>query len=51
MTDTIDLRSNEVNAGGSGPERPSLEQLAVQLMDRARDEGVSLVGPGGCWPG
>jgi transposase-like protein len=31
--------------------RPSLEQLAVQLMDRARDEGVSLVGPGGLLAG
>jgi hypothetical protein len=24
-----------------------LEQLAVQLLDRAKDEGASLVGPGG----
>ena len=51
MTDTIDLTSSEVAAGGSGLERPSLEQLAVQLMDRARDEGVSLVGPGGLLAG
>jgi transposase-like protein len=31
--------------------QPSLEQLAVQLMDRAKDEGVSLVGPGGLLAG
>jgi putative transposase len=38
--------------GGSGLEgEPSLQQLAVQLMDRARDEGVSLVGPGGLLSG
>jgi putative transposase len=52
VTDTIDLTSSETPAGGSElAERPSLEQLAVQLMDRARDEGVSLVGPGGLLAG
>jgi transposase-like protein len=45
VTDTIERTSD--SAGG----RPSLEQLAVQLMDRARDEGVSLVGPGGLLAG
>jgi hypothetical protein len=30
---------------------PILKQLAVQLMDRAKDEGVSLVGPGGLLAG
>src|SRR6202022_1640119 len=31
--------------------RDSLEDLAVQLMERAREEGVSLVGPGGLLQG
>src|SRR5579862_4597243 len=51
VTDTIDLTSSEDSAGGPAVERQSLEQLAVQLMDRARDEGVSLVGPGGLLAG
>jgi putative transposase len=51
VTDTIDLTSSETSAGGLGQVQPSLEQLAVQLMDRARDEGVSLVGPGGLLAG
>jgi putative transposase len=48
VTDTIDLTTGSDAAGGSGP---SLQQLAVQLMDRAGDEGVSLVGPGGLLSG
>ena len=52
VTDTIDLTSSKTTAGGPGMAgRPSLEQLAVQLMDQARDEGVSLVGPGGLLAG
>jgi transposase-like protein len=49
VTDTIDRTgsdSGELEQGQS-----SLEQLAVQLMDRAKDEGVSLVGPGGLLAG
>jgi len=46
VTDTIDRTSSEFEQG-----QPSLEQLAVQLMDRAKDEGVSLVGPGGLLAG
>jgi transposase-like protein len=50
VTDTIDVTSSET--AGDGPERaPSLEQLAVQLMDRAEQAGVSLVGPGGLLAG
>jgi putative transposase len=48
VTDTIDLTTGSDAAGES---EPSLQQLAVQLMDRARDEGVSLVGPGGLLAG
>jgi hypothetical protein len=51
VTDTIDLTRSGTAAGGPGAERPSLEQLAGQLMDRARDKGVSLVGPGGLLAG
>jgi putative transposase len=52
VTNTIDLRSDVIAPGGSELEgEPSLQQLAVQLMDRARDEGVSLVGPGGLLSG
>jgi transposase-like protein len=46
VTDMIDRASSELGRG-----QPSLEQLAVQLMDRAKDEGVSLVGPGGLLAG
>jgi putative transposase len=50
VTDTIDATSSET--AGEGRERaPSLEQLAVQLMDRAEQAGVSLVGPGGLLAG
>lgn len=46
VTDMIERTSTDVEGG-----QPSLEQLAVQLMDRAKDEGVSLVGPGGLLAG
>jgi hypothetical protein len=40
VTDTIDVTSMDTTDGGlEFDERVSLEQLAVQLMDRARDEG------------
>lgn len=52
VTDTIDLRTGALESGGSELEsEPTLEQLAVQLMDRAKDDGVSLVGPGGLLAG
>jgi transposase-like protein len=52
VTDTIDLRTGALESGGSELDSgPSLEQLAVQLMDRAKDEGVSLIGPGGLLSG
>src|SRR6516165_5271542 len=46
VTDTIARTSNELEGG-----QPSLEQLAAQLMDRAKDVGVRLVGPGGLLAG
>src|SRR5262245_15705099 len=46
VTDTID-RAGDAELDS----KASLQQLAVQLMDRARDEGVSLVGPGGLLSG
>jgi len=50
VTDVIDATSSALTGGGSeGP--ASLEQLAVQLMDRAQAQGVSLVGPGGLLAG
>jgi transposase-like protein len=52
VTDMIDVTTSALAAGGSEFDRePSVEQLAVQLMDRARDEGVSLIGPGGLLAG
>ena len=53
MTDIIEATSGRSAAGGSeGVGEPaSLEQLAVQLMDRAHEQGVSLVGPGGLLAG
>ena len=52
MTDTIDATSNGASTGGRpAREEPSLEQLAVQLLDRAGQEGVALVGPGGLLAG
>jgi putative transposase len=50
VTDVIDDMSIPA-AGGGSEGRPSLEQLAVQLMDRAQEQGVSLVGPGGVLAG
>ena len=50
MTDVIDV-TGSAPAGGGSEGRPSLEQLAVQLMDRAQAQGVSLVGPGGLLAG
>ena len=50
MTDTIEAMSSSEAAGGS-ESRQSLEQLAVQLMGRASEQGVSLVGPGGLLAG
>ena len=47
VTDTIEVTTEENGAGGS----PSVEQLAVELLDRAKDEGISLVGPGGLLSG
>ena len=53
MTDTIEATSSLAANGGSEQVKPppSLEQLAVQLMDRACEQGVSLVGPGGLLAG
>jgi hypothetical protein len=53
VTDMIDHRSSEPTVWGipAGGGDPSLQQLSMQLMDRARDEGVSLVGPGGLLAG
>lgn len=43
MTDVIDATTTEESAGRAVP----LEVLAGELFERARAEGVSLVGPGG----
>ena len=52
VTDMIEATSSEsVTGGPQADARLSVEQLAVELMDRARDEGVSLVGPGGLLAG
>ena len=52
MTDMIEATSSEsVTGGPQADARLSVEQLAVELMARARDEGVSLVGPGGLLAG
>jgi hypothetical protein len=37
----------DTGAGGSG----RIEDMAVALMERARADGVNLVGPGGLWQG
>jgi hypothetical protein len=46
MTDVIDATAVETASGGPGGER-SVQELAAELFERARSEGVSLVGPGG----
>src|ERR1700680_4465585 len=51
VTDTIDVTSRQVAGGGPEAGAPSLGQLAVQLLDRAHEQGVSLVGPGGLLAG
>jgi putative transposase len=50
VTDVIDATSSAPTGGGSEG-LVSLEQLAVQLMDQAQAQGVSLVGPGGLLAG
>ena len=53
MTDTIDVTSSDATAGGPDVRPPaSLEQLAVQLMDRAHLSRVFLWwARAACWPG
>jgi hypothetical protein len=43
VTDMIDRTSSDL---AELERKPSLEQLAVQLMDRAKDEGRESCGPG-----
>jgi putative transposase len=50
VTDVIDVTTVEGAAGGPGGER-SVQELAVELFERAKSEGVSLVGPGGLLSG
>jgi putative transposase len=50
VTDIVATDSAAPADGGSG-EPPSLEQLAVELVERAERDGVSLVGPGGLLAG
>ena len=49
VTDVIDATALEAVAGG--PEQRSVQELAAELFERARTEGVSLVGPGGLLSG
>jgi putative transposase len=44
VTDVIDATASEAVA--SGPEQRSVQELAAELFERAKAEGVSLVGPG-----
>jgi len=48
-----DMLGNEMiaNSGAPAVDGPSLDELTVQLMERARVEGVQLVGPGGLLSG
>src|SRR5579875_1507087 len=50
VTDVIDATAVEAAAGGPAGER-SVPELAVELFERARSEGVTLVGPGGLLSG
>ena len=50
MTDVIDATASEAAAGGPAGER-SVQELAAELFERAKAEGVSLVGPGGLLSG
>ncbi len=49
VTDVIDATAVEAAAGG--PDERSVQELAVELFERARSEGVTLVGPGGLLSG
>jgi putative transposase len=49
VTDVIDATASEAVA--SGPEQRSVQELAAELFERAKAEGVSLVGPGGLLSG
>ncbi len=50
MTDVIDATAVEAAAGGLAGER-SVQELAVELFERAKAEGVRLVGPDGLLSG
>jgi putative transposase len=50
VTDVIDATVSEAAAGGPAGER-SVQELAAELFERAKAEGVSLVGPGGLLSG
>ena len=47
MTDVIDISSEAVPAAGGPAGEVPVRALASELFERARAEGVSLVGPGG----
>ena len=63
MTDTMDRTASSTGTGGpGGPAARAtsslqtatavpIEDMAVALMERARDQGVTLVGPGGLLQG
>src|SRR6516162_9130409 len=50
VTDVIEAMAAEAAAGGPAGER-SVQELAAELFERAKAEGVSLVGPGGLLSG
>lgn len=50
VTDVIDATAMEAAAGGPAADR-SVQELAAELFERAKAEGVSLVGPGGLLSG
>jgi putative transposase len=50
VTDAIEAMAAEAAAGGPAGQR-SVQELAAELFERAKAEGVSLVGPGGLLSG
>jgi putative transposase len=50
VIDVVEVAANGAVVDSAAPER-SVEDLAVELFERARSEGVNLVGPGGLLAG
>jgi hypothetical protein len=49
MIPAVEAATEAEAAGGKSMEPVVNEELAGRLVEQARTEGLSLIGPGGCW--